>query len=861
MPPKFHGDKMLITRLFKYYTYQIFAPGALLRSRYEAFKLLLRHDKAAHEYMAELQEIHYGERLADFTRVTSRYKKLSASVKAMIEAFFEIAPASHLDILDYYKKIDFYALLALSQPQPTFAPPFVAPLELGHELSAKEVGGKANNLFLISQKLALPVPNGFAITTNAFNYLIEYNDLRYQLDDILSEVDVADRNGLEQASNQLKTLFLHASMPPILNNEVKTYVEQLKKQTKNEIRLAVRSSAVGEDSELSFAGQYDTILNVQPEHVLHAYLRVIASKYTPRAISYRIKYGIPDTALPMACVVLQQIDATASGVMTTCDMENKDCNTIAIHAVQGSGERLVEGFFSPNVYKLDKDSLALISNETHAQSHVTLLPEHLNILGSWAVKIEEFYEVHQEIEWCMDNQGRLWCLQSRPLVMDHCDRENVEKNIQPRDCLATFESDISLAFAGGKTASRGLGAGRICIIEGGHGLDAVKAGDVLVALHAMPAYAEVMGRISALVTEVGSPLSHLAAVAREFSVPTIMEAKGAIKILGELGHGQNVVVVADDCKIFTTDEKTCEKIQKSCVITRKQRDKASQSNKLDAFMKHVTPLRLTNPNSDNFKPSGCRSFHDIVRFIHEKAMHQMFVGVDARGPGGGSRKLATNLPVDIYLVDVGRGINNPDKHTTDYVSIQNLNCKPLKALLDGISHPEIVWEGQTHFDWKGFDDVVAGGGVASHDSALFASYAVISEDYLNLNIKFGFHFTIIDTLCSDMPDENYVLLRFAGGGADMKHKLLRLDFIEHILTHLGYDVERKGDNLNAQLQRIEAQRLEQVLDMTGRLLGATRLLDMAVPEHDTEAVVNALVKRFLSGKYDLKQFLEANMTS
>ena len=138
------------------------------------------------------------------------------------------------------------------------------------------------------------------------------------------------------------------------------------------------------------------------------------------------------------------------------------------------------------------------------------------------------------------------------------------------------------------------------------------------------------------------------------------------------------------------------------------------------------------------------------------------------------------------------------------------------------------------------------GGIISPKAAMFASHAVVSDDYLNLNLRFGYHFVILDAICTNTPADNYVLFRFSGGGADMYNRTLRADFLNQVLQRIGFDVNRKSDLIDAQLEGEKQETMEDKLDMIGRLLGATRLMDMYLKD---ESMVEGFVEDFMNGRY------------
>ncbi len=142
--------------------------------------------------------------------------------------------------------------------------------------------------------------------------------------------------------------------------------------------------------------------------------------------------------------------------------------------------------------------------------------------------------------------------------------------------------------------------------------------------------------------------------------------------------------------------------------------------------------------------------------------------------------------------------------------------------------------------------LLAGGVATKNDSAL-ASFCLISREYINVNIRFGYHFTLLDSLCGETPEENYILLRFAGGGGSSLGKDLRLAFITKVLNRLNFTTEQTGELLDARLMRYDKETTADRLDQVGRLLGAVRLLDMVMTSED---MIESMVEDFFQGKYD-----------
>ena len=133
---------------------------------------------------------------------------------------------------------------------------------------------------------------------------------------------------------------------------------------------------------------------------------------------------------------------------------------------------------------------------------------------------------------------------------------------------------------------------------------------------------------------------------------------------------------------------------------------------------------------------------------------------------------------------------------------------------------------------------------------MFGSYAVLSKEYLNVNFRFGYHFVILDTICSPLKEDNYILFRFSGVGGTPEGRVIRADFIKGILTKLGFMVQVKSDLIDAQFKHGSLKTMEKTLDMTGRLLGATKLMDMYLKK---DLDIEFLIDDFMNGRYDFRQ--------
>lgn len=857
---------MPMHRRLKHWTQQLFAPGTVLKKRYSGFRALLTHDKRAHELMAELEEIFYRRKKRDFCAVQNLCRELSEAVGAIIADLSVVCPGRYGDLKLFYKKIDAYIRYMVDPVAVSAAPPYALSLaEIGGD-DLSRVGGKAFNLAIIGNALNLPVPEGFVITTAAQQLLFEHGGLRERIDGRLATVDGDDPASLDAAAREIGEWILAAELPAAVGTALSEAYGRLAQGSAGPRLVAMRSSAVGEDAvgqvadghlaPASFAGQYLSVLNVSAPELADTYKRIIAGKYTPEALAYRIRFGLSDVETPMAVLVLEMVAAASSGVIYTAAEDGAKADRMTIHAVWGLGELLVSGQAPADVFTVmktpphavvDKRAAAkrerLVRGEnggTIAEPVPPAKAQALSLgvdqaaqLAGWAAAVEAHYGWAQDIEWAVDPSGRPFILQSRHLG------GGAEVREQP---TCTFEElPARRLLAGGACAASGIAAGPVFNTGSGTDLTAVPRKAVLVAAAALPHYARVMDRLSAVVVETGSTAGHLATVAREFRVPMLVGAEGA----GDrLPHGRTVTVHADDASVY--DGRVTELLASPCAKADLVIDTPIM-RKLEFILSFAATLDLVDPRSDTFTPRHCRSFHDIIRFAHEKAVQEMFHISDNRMRKlGFAKKLTSRIPMLFYVLDVGGGLKGGQAFQKE-ISIEGVNNAAMRALWEGLSHPDIQWGGFSHFDWEAHDKMVMSGGIASPESTMFASHAVISDDYMNLNLRFGYHFVIVDALCGDGLADQTILFRFSGGGADMDQRMLRAEFLSKILGRLGFEVSVKSDLIDGQFKGTDAQTTFQRLDMMGRLLGATRLMDMYLKE---AGQIDGFVDDFMDGRYN-----------
>lgn len=818
---------MLLNSLFKHWSYRIISPGTLLREKYEALKQLLHFDIGCHEKMAELQGLLHGGHREDFARIRHRFNLFSAEVAGMVDALETMNPGSYSALKSYHKKFNFYTRFLLAPPEINCSPPFVVGLEEISE-NTKEIGNKAKNLACLQNETEIPIPHGFAIPACGYHYFIEYNKLREKIDCLLTQLDIESPASLTKISHLLQELVADAEVPPKIVSAILFAYDSHIENSTLQPEVAVRSSAISEDGKFSFAGQYATELKVTKTDIASGYKVVIASKYSQEALYYRISKGLGDEETAMCVLVQEMVPAKASGVLYTRGVRKNstDQDLLHLHVADGLGEQLVGGTVRPDSYILQRRKPFSIVSST---INIPLLTtDQIVVLAKLGIEIEDYFSTAQDIEWAIDSADQPFILQAREL---HISNKVVKP--EPTDIILPTPSSY-----GNECASPGVASGKIYRMESNNHMEEVPEGAVLVTRDIPPSLVKCISRLSAVLAEKGSKASHFATVAREFGVPLLTGIDNARNIFKP---DSTVTVDGDSGTVFPGRIDALIETSKKLVATGPYHRTVSEA------LKFITPLELTDPEALNFTPEGCRSMHDIIRFCHEKALMSMFT-TGRPGTGRGALRLAGDIPLDVFLFDVGGGITTGNGKNA--VPLKDVGSAPFQALWKGLSHPKVQWK-QKPFDWDAYDKIELSGGIPpKKDSFAFASYAVIGTDYLHFNIRFGYHFTILDVLCGENSAENHCMLRFAGGGGDYDHRSFRIHFITGVLEKLDFSVDKKGDLLEAKLPPMPSCDILEKLDILGRLLGATKLMDMVL---DSEKMAADCVEEFFKGRYSFSQ--------
>jgi pyruvate,water dikinase len=382
-----------------------------------------------------------------------------------------------------------------------------------------QVGGKAASLGELIRFDRVKVPNGFAITTHAFNqFMTPLRETIAEKIKTLSDNKFQDVILLERTSKEIRSRIEELEFDNSFEFEISHAYEKMDSNR----NVAVRSSATAEDlPEASFAGQQDTYLNVSRlENLFNKIKKCFSSLYTARAMCYRYENKFPEEKVSISVAVQKMVRADwngVSGVMFTIDTETGNENFILITPHKGLGEAIVQGEVKPdevyvlrNSFKVIQNPLKLLKDKQYAD------------LARQAIAIEDHYStkygrrLYMDIEWAMDGESKeLFILQARPETI-HSQAISYQRYF-----FVDNKEDYEV-LTKGRPVGMKIGAGEVTVLNDVSEIDSFKEGQVLVTTMTNPDWEPIMKRASGIVTDLGGRTCHAAIVAREMGIPCVV---------------------------------------------------------------------------------------------------------------------------------------------------------------------------------------------------------------------------------------------------------------------------------------------------------------------------------------------------
>ena len=443
------------------------------------------------------------------------------------------------------------------------------------------VGGKNASLGELLS-FGISVPLGFAVTSKAFDYVLDTNFFTIQekevslreliardIHKISTELKSEDIKAVEKVDKicaNIRYIIEQSKIPDSLADEILNAYAKLIEKIGEESTFAVRSSATAEDlPDASFAGQQDTHLNISGEkEILEYILKDMSSVFTTRATMYRERAGFDHFSVKLSVGVQEMAGGRggvkASGVMFTEDPDSGNPNVLVIRGTWGLGELIVQGFEKGDefiVFKHDPKQLRIIRHELVKKekmmifsksreqigTEVVLVPQEKQMqycltedevltLAEYAQKIREHYRRRMDIEWAIGNNGKIYIVQARPETV-HSIKGDVEEIFYLLEDPDKLMEEGLFVENTGIAIGRRIGYGKVKIIESINDAYLLREGDILITEETNPDWTSYMQNLGGVITERGGPTCHAAIVSRELNIASIVGADNIVQIMKE----------------------------------------------------------------------------------------------------------------------------------------------------------------------------------------------------------------------------------------------------------------------------------------------------------------------------------------
>jgi pyruvate,water dikinase len=283
-----------------------------MRQKYQGLQSLLGENSRLLEIMADLEAdlrfLPLGSQSFSF-----QIRSLLEGTLLLIEDLNRLADGQFRGLYQAFLRIEREILRTLKEPKRTSSARWVMPIsEIGLSQEA-EVGGKAARLGELKKAFPRIIPDGFVVTASAYQTWISQPALAAEVRALLDTLEAsANRERFRSKAAYLRERILRTALPQPIQEAIQNLAQA---QWPSSQRWAVRSSAIGEDGSLTFAGQFESFLNVPTDQLGEAYRKVLASRFSERAISYRLSGGFTEGETPMAVLFMPLIEARSAGVL------------------------------------------------------------------------------------------------------------------------------------------------------------------------------------------------------------------------------------------------------------------------------------------------------------------------------------------------------------------------------------------------------------------------------------------------------------------------------------------------------------------------------------------------------------------
>ncbi len=806
-----------------------------IRSIFSKFRRIQALNTHAVAIMARIEQTLGGEFIFDRAFLESSVRELSRLAHQVAYSLNAMSDNRYPKLLDRFQSIQGILEDIL---EGGFGP-FSTQLTLSYRMlgwDMEPLAGLANVcLAEASSHLEIPTPDGFAVTAMGCHRFFE------QIGSGTPTGPETKPASMEPKSQGAEGL----SIPQDLESAIGAELTQLSARCQPSA-ICVRTCAAGDSWKRPPTVQ--VVTGVSAREVLSACRRVLLEYVAQSPVDGHLN------DMSAALAVQEFFPADVRGVIAPAYFPRLSSDVFQIEA-KTSEAQPPERYLLRRVYPFDLietrifpkssqkpmfgDVLPLSSSRKgFLRGSGLMKPASLKTLAEYAMAIERMIGCMAELHW-VKNSG------SDPVVVDIRPVLEVLNEADPSCEMAESLGHAQAIVSGGETVQTGIAAGAVVHIGEDLDLFSFPYGAVAVARAASPKLSPVLGRAAAIVTELGTSFGHLATIAREFRIPAIFGLKDALQ---RMENGMEVTLDAGERVVYRG-------IVEPLLSCRASRADLLPSDPeyvaLRRLLRWITPLAMIDPGAETFLAQNCQSYHDIIHFAHEKSIEELLRlqdrGIDFTA-GLPVRKMKLEIPIALYVIDIGGGLSRDGPGP---VTLDQVLSVSFRAFLLGLASKNI-WE--TAPAAIGLKDIFSG--IDKPYAALMQpsgyagkNHAIVGGNYMNVGLRLGYHFCVIDSFIGDSVNQNYIYFRFVGGLAGEKRRGRRAQLIRKILDAMAFKVTVQGDLVVATFKIAPPEEILSALTRIGALTGFTRQLDVAmVTDERVSQLASAFVRDFAPNK-------------
>lgn len=674
------------------------------------------------------------------------------------------------------------------------------------------------------------VPQGFVVTAAGCQHYFQSGDLQSEINRCIQAAGGLAPNHLARLSKKLGALVEGTPLPEDLASAILEQVQRLRGLCNKPMQLLLRgrvwppAAGEGEGCGVVLWGP-PVSLQAHDDDILRAVRVTLSSKQRAQALVYRRARGLTEGGAGVCLTCMAVDEGCFGGIAQSSAPLTPHSENVHVYGCAGLPQEVEYSTMPVDAISVSRAAPHTVTDRRPYKAKRPVLDDATAIRAAeLALAVEEAAGRPEVLTWACNPEGQVFMLMARPMSLPQEEEPALPEPALPEPARAL---DDALLLEGGFTVNPGRVSGPAWVARRWEDARRFPTGGILVVPDDNYIWGSLIDRAAGIVAERGFQGSRLASLAREFGKPAVFGLKWATEVVES---GQRITLCADLCTVY---ENRQDSLLPKVPPGKDYMPGSPVYQILQTASRRILPLTL-EVDSVDFKAANCATYHDIVRYCHEKAVSAMFsLGSEKKYAPQRIKQLRDKVVKQFWVVNLSDGfVRTPNGPVIDVEDIASL---PMKALWQGMNaHP---WQGPPPVDGKGFLSVLFEATANPNldpaaQTAYFTekNYFLISSDYCSLHSRFGFHFVSVEARLSERTSENYLNFQLRGGAADIERRILRVRFVADILWEFGFSPVVRNDAVSATLKDLDKEEGERLLAVAGYMTIHTRQLDMIMQD-------------------------------